>query len=87
MFKTRATVTDKGLSRRLGEEIILVKKGKRGDLRGSLVFYPDRYAITLSTDEKPETQPIEKGDAVGLRIGSGRARYSPHIRYHVYAGR
>lgn len=77
-----AVVTDRGLARRLGQEILAGKKGQRGkEKRGTLVFYPDRFAVL--TDENA-VAPIRKGDIVGLTRGSLIANYGPHFVMYTY---
>ena len=79
-----AVVTDKGLARRLGQEILAGKKGRRGkEKRGTLVFYPDRFAVL--TDQN--AIPIRKGEVISLMRGSLMANYEPHFVEYIYIGK
>jgi len=68
----RAYVTDRGLARRLGEEVALTKKGSKSKERafGKLVYYPDKFALHQNEDGEEVLTSIEYGDLVGLRIGA-----------------
>lgn len=79
-----STVTDKGLARRLGQNVFVGKEGKRGhEVRGKLVYYPKGYAVLLP-DKK--VVPIKPGSIVGLRRGSGLANWDPHFLEYEYIG-
>lgn len=80
-----AVVTDQGLARRLGQEILAGKEGQRGkEKRGMLVFYPNRFAVLL---QDKSVVPIIKGDIIGLMRGSLMANYEPHFVEYAYIGK
>lgn len=80
MKMNRAEVTDKGLAKRLGEVIILVKGSKFYE--GRLGYIPENFAIFNQNNQVIRT--IKKGDIIKLRIGSCKANYSEHYRRHSY---
>ena len=80
---TRAEVTDRGLSSRLGQKVF-VSVGRSGEkIEGELVYYPDGFAVLAS---KERLIPIKRGDVVGLRRGSVFASYDPHLLGYKYIG-
>jgi hypothetical protein len=71
---SRAVITDKGLSKRLGQEVVLFKgDSSRRCVTGTLVFYPDCFAVQ---GDREEPYPIEKGEEIQLRMGKGKRNVS-----------
>lgn len=81
---TRLEVRDSGLARRLGEDIVVISNnGRKEEKKGKLVYYPNKFAVLLADKS---LSPIKSGDIVGLRRGSGIAKYDPHFVRHEYVG-
>lgn len=78
-----STVSDVGLSRPLGEEVFVTREDGGSRKEGTLVYYPRGFAV-LQSDEK--LVKIRAGAIVGLRRGSGIARYDPHFVEYQYVG-
>lgn len=76
-------VTDRGLARRLGQEIILERGKRNTETRGTLVYFPEDFAIL---GKHSKVTKLQIGDRIGLKVGSLMATYKPHYRMHNYIG-
>lgn len=80
---TRAEITDRGLSRRLGEHVSLSKTPEGKPWEGRLVYFPKGYAVQTP---RSGLIPIRRGYVVGLHRGQGISGHEEHTVHYKYVG-
>lgn len=79
---TRAHVTDRGLSRRLGQKVVVTTHQGGEERTGRLVYFPNKYALRT----REEVIPIQHGDSIGLQRGRGCATFDAGYIHYTYIG-
>lgn len=78
----RAAVTDRGLARRLGETAKVFKQSPSLEVEGTLMYFPQSYAI-LKSGKRTD---IAIGDTVALRRGKGFGNFEEGYLKYYYMG-